>query len=102
MERHTVEGEPRVDATIFLKMVKNTVIRKLQEKDNIELKIVLVCLMEKPNPSRKNPEVKEAHFSDKTTTKLLDNDVDKMYDEASEKNIREYVKISERRKRLAT
>ena len=41
--------------------------------------------MEKPNPSGKKPEVKEAHFSNKTTTKLLDDDVNEMYDDACEK-----------------
>jgi hypothetical protein len=41
--------------------------------------------METPDPSGKKPEVKEAHFSDMTTTKLLDDDVGKMYDVASEK-----------------
>ena len=41
--------------------------------------------MEKPNPSGKKPEVKEAHFSNKTTTKLSDDDVSEMYDDASEK-----------------
>ena len=41
--------------------------------------------MEKPDPSGKKPEVKEAHFSNKTTTKLSDDDVSEMYDDASEK-----------------
>ena len=41
--------------------------------------------MEKPDPSGKKPVVKEAHFGDKTTTKLSDDDVSKMYYDASEK-----------------
>ncbi len=32
-----------------------------------------------------DPEVKEAHFGDKTTIKLSDDDVNKMYDDVSEK-----------------
>ena len=85
-----------MDATSFLKMVKNTVVRKLQEKDNIKFRIVLVCPMEKPNPSGKKSEVKEAHFSDKMTTKLLHDDVSKMYDVAFEK----CTQRSQRRKTL--
>ncbi len=68
-ERHTIQGVLGVDATSFLEMVKSTVVRKLQEKDNIKFRMVLVCLMGKADPSGKKPEVKEAHFSDKTTTK---------------------------------
>ncbi len=33
-ERHTIQGVSGVDATSILRMVKSTVVRKLQEKDN--------------------------------------------------------------------
>ncbi len=97
MEKHTIQGVSGVDATSFLKMANNSDVRKLQQKDYIKFCIVLVCLMEKPIPSGKKPEVKGAHFSDKMTTKLCDDDVDKMNDDVSEKNTGEYDKISERR-----
>ncbi len=84
-EKYAVEGVSGVDATSFLKMVKEPVVRKLQEKKNIKFRIVLVCLMEKLSPSGGDPEVKEEHFGDKTTIKLVDNDVNDMYDKASEK-----------------
>jgi hypothetical protein len=77
-------------------MVKETVVRKLQEKDNIKFRIVLVCLMEKPDPSGKKPEVKEAHFRNKTTTKLSDDDVSEMYDDASEKIWKVWLSIRKR------
>ncbi len=80
----TLQGMSGVDATSFLKMVKEPVVRKLREKDNIKFRIVLVCLMERPDVSGKKPEVKEAHFSKETTTKLSDDDVSEMYDDASE------------------
>ena len=54
--------------------------------------MVLVCLMEKPNLSGGNPEVKETHFSSKTTTKLSDDDVSEMYDDASEKILQSMAK----------
>ena len=57
-ERHTIQGVSGVDATGFFEMVKSTVVRKLREKYNIKFRIVLVCLLEKPNPSGKKPEVK--------------------------------------------
>ncbi len=46
---------------------------------------LLVCLMEKPNPSGERPEVKEAHFSNKTTMKLSDYNTNKMYNDASKR-----------------
>ncbi len=52
--------------------------------------------MEKPNTSGEKPVKKEKHFSNKTTIKLSDDDVSKMYDDASEKNIGEYGEVSER------
>ncbi len=77
-EKHTIQGVSGVDATSFLKMAKNFVVRKLQEKDNVKFRIVLVCLTERPNASGKKPEVKEAHVSDKTTTKLSDDASEKI------------------------
>ena len=41
--------------------------------------------MEKPDLPGRKTEVKEAHFSDKTTTKLSDDNVSEMYDDVSEK-----------------
>ncbi len=64
-EKHSIQRVSGVDATSFLKMVKNTaVVGKLREKDNVKFRIVLVCLMEKPNPSGKKPEVKEAQVQE--------------------------------------
>ncbi len=84
-ERHTIQGVSEMDATSFLRRVRDTVVRKLREKDNIKLYLRLVCVIERPDPSGKGTVAKEAHFSDKTTTKLLDDDVGEMYDNASEK-----------------
>ncbi len=96
-ERHTIQGVSGVDTTSFLRMVKSTAVRKLQDKDNIKFRIVLVCLMEKPDLSGRKTEVKEAHFSDKTMKKLFDDDVDKMYDEASEKILESMAKYQKER-----
>ncbi len=99
-ERHTIQGVSGVDAISFLRIAKRTVIGELRV--NTKFRVVLVCLMERPDPSGKEPVVKEVPVSNKTTTKRFDDKVDKVYDDTSEKIGGEYGEIPKRRERLDT